>query len=588
MKSWRLHQLMAGVSALLLASASIADSSWVEASDTYTMAVLRSAAQFSPENMTGLGVRGFEADVVDLRPNRYERERAAIDAQIASLEAALETTEHPKVRQDLEILIGALREQNDSAAINRRYLLGYPNLPGLFYNGFSSLLDPRLPPERYPPALTRLKRYTGKAEGYTPIVDLARARVEERFSESGLIGPFRGQIEDDIRNAPLAMAGLRDLFSNAGLEGWEEDLELLDEQVNEYVDWLREELIPRARDDYRLPEAVYADNVRGYGVIMDPRQLIQVAQTGFGEIQNEMKSIARQIAQQRGMQSADYRDVMAELKADQVAQEDLLPLYQERMALIEEMIREHKVITLPEREAVVRLATEAEAGASPASFLNPPPLVGNTGQPAEFVLVTSDPNAEEGVAAMDDWTHDGITWTLAIHEARPGHELQFSSMIEGGVSQARAIYAFNSANTEGWGLYAEAIMKPYLPLEGQLFSLQARLARAARAFLDPMLNLGLIDPESALAFLMDEVGLSQAMAGSEVSRYTFRAPGQATSYYYGYLNMMRLRTETEIAMGDRFVEKDFHDFVLAQGLLPAALLRQAVQEEFVTAEPSSG
>lgn len=576
------HKLLGGIAALLVASTTLADQSWVEISDGYTMQVLQSAAQFSPENMTGLGVRGFEADVVDLRPNRYERERDAINAQITNLEAALETTEHPKVRQDLEILIRALREQNESAAINRRYLLGYPNLPGLFYNGFSSLLDPRLPPERYPDALTRLKRYTGQAEGYTPIVDLARARVSERFSESGLVGPYRGEIEDDIQNAPLAMAGLRDLFTNAGLVGWEADLDLLDQQVAEYVEWLRQELLPRAREDYRLPEAVYANNVRGYGVVMDPRELIQVAQTGFGEIQNEMKGIARQIAEQRGMESADYRDVMAVLKADQVAQEDLLPLYQERMALIEEMIIEHEVITLPERDAVVRLATEAEAGAAPASFLNPPPLVGNTGQPAEFVLVTSDPNADEGIGAMDDWTHDGITWTLAIHEARPGHELQFSSMIEGGVSQARAIYAFNSANTEGWALYAEAIMKPYLPLEGQLFSLQARLARAARAFLDPMLNLGLIDADSALAFLMKDVGLSQAMAGSEVSRYTFRAPGQATSYYYGYLNMMRLRTETEIAMRDRFVEKDFHDFVLAQGLLPAELLREAVQEEYVT------
>ena len=56
-------------------------------------------------------------------------------------------------------------------------------------------------------------------------------------------------------------------------------------------------------------------------------------------------------------------------------------------------------------------------------------------------------------------------WTLTAHEARPGHEMQFSSIIESGVSIARAVFAFNSANVEGWGLYAEAIMRPYLPLE---------------------------------------------------------------------------------------------------------------------------
>ena len=92
------------------------------------------------------------------------------------------------------------------------------------------------------------------------------------------------------------------------------------------------------------------------------------------------------------------------------------------------------------------------------------PRVDPARYPAEFVLVTTNPTAKEGEAKMDDWGHDGMTWSLTVHEARPGHELQFASMIESGVSQARGIYAFNSANVEGWALYAEAVMKEYLPL----------------------------------------------------------------------------------------------------------------------------
>ena len=53
-----------------------------------------------------------------------------------------------------------------------------------------------------------------------------------------------------------------------------------------------------------------------------------------------------------------------------------------------------------------------------------------------------------------------------------------------GVSLARVLYAFNSTNAEGWGLYAEYITLPYMPKEGQLISLQFRLLRAARAFID--------------------------------------------------------------------------------------------------------
>jgi uncharacterized protein (DUF885 family) len=74
-------------------------------------------------------------------------------------------------------------------------------------------------------------------------------------------------------------------------------------------------------------------------------------------------------------------------------------------------------------------------------------------------------------------------------------------MVEHGVSLARAHYAFNSTNAEGWGLYSEYIMQPYEPLEGQLMTLQLRLLRAARAFLDPELQSGAITPGQAYAVL---------------------------------------------------------------------------------------
>ena len=71
------------------------------------------------------------------------------------------------------------------------------------------------------------------------------------------------------------------------------------------------------------------------------------------------------------------------------------------------------------------------------------------------------------------------------------------------------------------------------------------------------------------------------MARQEVERYTFRAPGQACSYFYGYSRMIVLRAEVQKALGAGFDMKRFHDFVLAQGLLPPSLLREAVREEFV-------
>ena len=80
---------------------------------------------------------------------------------------------------------------------------------------------------------------------------------------------------------------------------------------------------------------------------------------------------------------------------------------------------------------------------------------------------------------------------------------------------------------------------------------------------------------------------SHAFAEEEVERYTYRAPGQANSYFYGYTKLIELREDTEKTLSARavkFDQKKFHDFILAQGLLPPNLMRQAVMEQFVPAQ----
>jgi len=157
-------------------------------------------------------------------------------------------------------------------------------------------------------------------------------------------------------------------------------------------------------------------------------------------------------------------------------------------------------------------------------------------------------------------------------------------MLEQGVSTARALFAFNSANVEGWALYAEAFMKPYLSPEAQLSVLEMRLMRAARAFLDPMLNLGTLKPEDVKRILMQEVVLSEPMAKEEVDRYSFTAPGQATSYFFGYSKLETLRAKAELALGGKFTPQTYHDFIIAQGLLPPDLLEKAVMDGYVKSQ----
>ncbi len=584
MKTRYLPAGLAALSFLTFSSiASAADMDWVAESNKHAMLALEAQAEFFPEFSGQVGVDGYDKMVLDLKPGIYERSQAVTLEVLAQLEQRRETATHPAVLQDLEILIRTTKDGYHSAELQQKYMLPYFNVPQTMFRGLRALIDPQIPLKRQQAAVTRLLRYAGLDDGYTPLTELARNRTRERFDED-LLGPYKGEVEQDVGNSERFIAGIRQLFDDSELEGYEQALPVVEQQLTEYVEWVKSEIIPRSRDDYRLPAELYADNLKQFGVDISPEQLIQRATGAFADIRNEMRAIAPLVAAERGFESTDYRDVILELKKDQIVGEAILPFFEEKLADLEQIIREKEIVTLPDRDAVIRLASEAESAAIPAPHLNPPRLIGNTGEYAEFVLPLNIPG-EDGKSTLqfDDFTFDAAAWTLTVHEARPGHELQFASIIEKGVSTARAVFAFNSVNVEGWALYAEAVMKPYLPLDGQLLSLQHRLMRAARAFLDPMLNLGYTTPAEARQFIMDEVVLSGAMARQEVDRYTFRAPGQATSYFYGYTRLQELRLKTEFALRDKFNERAFHDYILGQGLLPPDLLAKAVLEDFVPA-----
>ena len=566
--------------ALVAPAAFAAEPSWIEESNRHAQILLDVMARYNAESAASFGVEGHDSEIVDLKPRFSERQEADLDAAIAKLEQLRGSATDPLVRRDLNILIGAASDQKHSAELNRQLALPFLDLGQAVFGGFQNLLDSRIPKSRQKAALARLHRYVGAEKGYEPITVLARARYEEQAGDSKLIGPWIVEARQYLDNQPRYLDGIQKLLEGSGLKGWQKDMQALRKQFDEYAKWVTATVLPRARKTNQLPAELYADNLKRFGVQMDPREIMSRALASYQQTRSELEPLARRIAEEHKWTKTDYRDVIRELKKQRIPEDQLLALYTGRLEQIEAIIRRENLVTLPNRQAVIRLATPAESAATPAPHIDPPRLIGNTGEPAEFVLPTSNPNAKPG-SVMDDFNYDAIAWTLTAHEARPGHELQFASMLEHGVSTARVVFAFNSANVEGYALYAESVLKKYLPPEGQVGALQMRMMREARAFLDPMLNLGLIEPDAAQRFLMEEVMLSEPMAKQEVDRYTFQAPGQATAYFYGYSRLNALRTRLELALAGSFDEHRYHDFIVAQGLLPFDLLEQAVEEEFL-------
>jgi uncharacterized protein (DUF885 family) len=355
--------------------------------------------------------------------------------------------------------------------------------------------------------------------------------------------------------------------------------------MKEYDAWTHSTIVPRERSDFRLPEPLYAYSLKQVGIDIPPEQLIKQAELEFVELRSTMQMMAPTVAKAEGINATDYRDVLKALKQQQLGKDDVVPWYHQIIGQIQDIIRREHIITLPQREMQMRVASDAEAAATPAPHMDPPPLIDNHGERGTFVLTMGNPSASKDSSdAYDDFTFKAAAWTLTSHEGRPGHELQFAAMVERGVSIARSLFAFNSVNVEGWALYSEAEMLPYEPPAGQFAALQARLMRAARAYLDPMLNLGMISKERAHDVLRYDVGLSEALTREELDRYTFNSPGQATAYFYGYMRLQQLRLETELALGKDFNRQAFNDFVINQGLLPPAQLAEAVRTQFVPSQ----
>jgi hypothetical protein len=581
----RLRHVLAALLALSTAPAFSAQAAapeppaWVQESNRHAQVLLDVMAKYAPEGAASFGVEGHDEEVFDLKAGNVERQQADVQAAKAKLETVRAGVTDPLVRQDLDILVQAAANQGETLRLNRELMLPFFDLGQGVFQGFQDLLDARVDKNRQKAALVRLRRYVGAEKGYEPVTVLARARFEESARNAELTGPWIVEVQQYLDNQPRYLDGIQQLLTESDLKGWQRDMKSLRKQFAEYEAWVRSTVMPRARKTNQLPPALYADNLKNFGVQMSPQDVMERALADYVQTRDEMQVTAAAVAKQRNWSATDYRDVVRSLKKERIPEDKLLALYKERLKQIEEIVRRERIVSLPEREAVIRLASEAESAAQPAPHIDPPRLIGNTGEAAEFVLPLANPNAKPGTQ-MDDFSYDAIAWTLTAHEARPGHELQFARMLERGVSTARVVFAFNSANVEGWALYAEAVMKEYLPVEGRIGSLQMRMMREARAFLDPMLNLGLLQPEAAQRFLMEEVLLSEPMAKQEVDRYTFRAPGQATSYYYGYSRLNALRTRVELAQAGRFDELAFHDFIVNQGLLPFDLLEKAVMAEF--------
>jgi uncharacterized protein (DUF885 family) len=178
--------------------------------------------------------------------------------------------------------------------------------------------------------------------------------------------------------------------------------------------------------------------------------------------------------------------------------------------------------------------------------------------------------------------------TLTYHETLPGHHLQ--------VALARSqvdrpmVWRFhiNSAYSEGWALYAEALAEE-MGVYGDdaladLGRLQAELFRAVRLVVDTGMHHKRWSREKAIEYMQDITGRGETDVTAEIERY-MAWPGQALAYKLGMIEIQEIRREAEARLGDAFNLREFHDRVLETGGVSMPLLREQIMAWVESQQP---
>jgi uncharacterized protein (DUF885 family) len=280
---------------------------------------------------------------------------------------------------------------------------------------------------------------------------------------------------------------------------------------------------------------------------------------------------------------SEMRDIMEEIEFDgNLAQffdfmtNDPQFIYESREAMVEDYRSLRSTVDervsqlfdiFPKADYEVRKVEEfREQSASSGSYQSAPV---DGSRPAIFYLNTYD------LGSRPNWAKTA----LFLHEAAPGHHFQISIQQELEDLPEFRKYGRETAYTEGWGLYSEALgydLGLYDDPYQRFGQLAAELWRSIRLVMDTGIHSKGWTRQEVLDYMYANAPVAEARAVSEAERF-MALPGQALAYKVGELKISELRRRAEDKLGDKFDIKEFHRVVLEDGAVPLVILEQKVR-----------
>lgn len=413
-----------------------------------------------------------------------------------------------------------------------------------------------------------LQAHLGRLPGNLAAAGKNLERPPRRFVDEAMY-----QVDGTLTSIRGDMAPLLRGCDDAGDLGTAADAAVA--ALEDYLEFLRAEVVPRADGDWAIGEETYDFILRRRWFLdADSEEVLLRGLAAFEETEAEAERVAFKISPGR-----HWTSVYERLKDDHPEADELKQAYQAQMDAAQRFVVEKRILTLPPGEHVVTVDT--------------PPAMRRSSPFGTFQTVGPFDDGLEGrlvLTPIEEWMtpeqqrerlrshHRAWIPIIAVHEAYPGHHAQALKRNENNRVLRRL--ANESIFSEGWGLYTEQIMFEFGFLQGndvKLTQLRNRLWRAARVILDVSLNTGRMDFDEAVDFLVEKVRFERYAAELEVGMYPRRP-----TYYLGYLiGMQELQSIHEDwidAFGQPKPQSEFFDALLTVGALPPALVREELFE----------
>jgi uncharacterized protein (DUF885 family) len=199
-----------------------------------------------------------------------------------------------------------------------------------------------------------------------------------------------------------------------------------------------------------------------------------------------------------------------------------------------------------------------------------------------------DKQKQEWLTAFNYYTSD----VVSIHEAYPGHYVQFLHLNASPASKVEKIFG-SYAFIEGWAHYCEKMMldegfgssSSSTPAEEdiqraakyRMAQADEALLRLCRLIVSIKMHTQKMSLDEATKFFRDNCYYEEKPARQEAMRGTYD-PGYL-NYTLGKLEILKLRDDYKAQEGDQFTLQKFHNEMLKHGMPPIRLLREIMLKD---------